>query len=398
MRQAFIIMQIGSSELDKVCEDAILPALKANSLDAKRVDKHNQGGLLKNEIINFIENSDIIIADLTNERPNCYLEIGYAMGIDKFSNLILTAREDHLPESPNHKADGPKIHFDLAGYDILFWHPEKLGEFRDELDKRIRRRLAVLAPADQTTVATWDDDWINTNREKAFSGLKNLGFKGYMEIRYALVREKVKVKPKELLIAADRAQIHTFGWPIGIVMPNAEFRPRPIADGVVTEISTNSVSKGDAYDSYDFWQLRRNGDFYLLRSLFEDDVYKTKNEFLFFNTRIVQTTEALLHCARLFSNIGVIPSSEVAIAIKHGGLLNRKLSASTSDRRLFPNPISTTDESEQIVQIRLSSIESSLVETVKKFMAPLFELFDFYEFADVIYDDIVNKFVDGNLS
>ena len=117
MKQAFIIMQIGNSELDKVYEDTILPALRANDLDPKRVGKHNQGGLLKNEIISFIENSDIIVADLTNERPNCYLEIGYAMGVDKFRNLILTAREDHLSESPNYKLGGPKIYFDLSGYD-----------------------------------------------------------------------------------------------------------------------------------------------------------------------------------------------------------------------------------------------------------------------------------------
>ena len=120
MVDAFIIMQIGNPELDSVCEQAIVPALDACGLEAKRVDKHNQGGLLKSEIIGFIERADIIIADLTNERPNCYLEVGYTMGIDKFQNLILTAREDHHYESQNYKNGGPKIHFDLSGYDILF--------------------------------------------------------------------------------------------------------------------------------------------------------------------------------------------------------------------------------------------------------------------------------------
>ena len=88
-------MQIGNSELDQVCEQAIVPAMKARGLDPRRVDKHNQGGLLKSEIVTFIEQSDIIVADLTNERPNCYLEIGYAMGVNKYHALVLTAREDH---------------------------------------------------------------------------------------------------------------------------------------------------------------------------------------------------------------------------------------------------------------------------------------------------------------
>jgi nucleoside 2-deoxyribosyltransferase len=120
MAQAFIIMQIGNAELDRVCEQAIVPALKACGLDPKRVDKHNSGGLLKSEIIAFIEGADIIVADVTNERPNCYLEIGYAMGAGKFRNLVLTAREDHSVDSPNHRPGGSKVHFDLAGYDILF--------------------------------------------------------------------------------------------------------------------------------------------------------------------------------------------------------------------------------------------------------------------------------------
>ena len=114
MSIAFLIMQIGNEQLDQLCEQAIVPAVEACGLQARRVDKHNQGGLLKNEIISFIQDADIIIADLTNERPNCYLEIGYAMGIDKFRNLILTVREDHFPESPSFHKGGPKIHFDLG--------------------------------------------------------------------------------------------------------------------------------------------------------------------------------------------------------------------------------------------------------------------------------------------
>ena len=143
MRQAFIIMRIGNPELDAVCKEVIVPALKKCDFDPKRVDKHNVGRLLKSEIVEFIESSDIIVADLTHERPNCYLEVGYAMGLDKFRNLILTAREDHSQDSPNYKKGGPKIHFDLSGYDILFWNPKDLSKFKEELVKRIKRRLAT---------------------------------------------------------------------------------------------------------------------------------------------------------------------------------------------------------------------------------------------------------------
>ncbi len=142
--QAFVIMQIGNPELEPIYERVLVPALDACGLDARRVDKHNRGGFLHGEIIAFIEESDILVADLTNERPNCYLEVGYAIGVRRSTNLILTAREDHNPDSPNHRHGGPKVHFDLAGYDICFWHPDRLDDFRVELEKRVRRRQMLL--------------------------------------------------------------------------------------------------------------------------------------------------------------------------------------------------------------------------------------------------------------
>lgn len=143
--QAFVIMQIGSPELDAVYEQVMVPALRGCGLEPKRVDRHTAGGLLYSEIIAFIEESDLIVADLTNERPNCYLEVGYAMGSGRFTNLILSAREDHSTDSAKHRPGGPKVHFDLTGYDILFWSPERLDSFRIELEKRAQRRLRLLA-------------------------------------------------------------------------------------------------------------------------------------------------------------------------------------------------------------------------------------------------------------
>ncbi len=144
MSQAFVIMQIGDHELERIYDQVIAPALEACGLAPRRVDRHNRGGLLASEIISFLEESEVLIADLTNERPNCYLEVGYALGLGKSMNLILTAREDHDPDSPRHRVGGPRVHFDLAGYEILFWRAERPAAFRQELEKRIRRRRLLL--------------------------------------------------------------------------------------------------------------------------------------------------------------------------------------------------------------------------------------------------------------
>ncbi len=265
MADAFIIMPIGDPELDAVCEQAIVPALNACGLDAKRVDKHNQGGLLKNEIIGFIKQADIIIADITNERPNCYLEVGYTMGVGKSQNLILTVKEDHFHESPNYKQGGPKIHFDLSGYDILRWSPEQPDEFKQDLIKRINRRTADLATPSQQLVTPWDNEWIQSHKEVAEPKLKATGGSGYMEVRFSLNHPKPLKTHQELNEAARTSMISASNWPIGIYIDNRnEYKPKPKADGIVAEIISSERN------SYDYWAIRKNGDYFLLKTIFED--------------------------------------------------------------------------------------------------------------------------------
>jgi hypothetical protein len=388
MPQAFIIMQIGNEELDLLCEQAMVPAIKACGFEPRRVDKHNRGGLLKSEIIQFIQESDIIVADLTNERPNVYLEVGFTMGVDKFRNLILTAREDHFVDHPKYVPGGPKIHFDLAGYDILAWAPNRMEAFRVELEKRIRRRLATTAPAVAAS-AIWDPEWLEAQRKVANAGLAALGRSGYMEVRAALTPPKLNKSQSDLNEAARHAQIHTFGWPIAVYLDRDDSRPRPRADGICAEVS-GSVTK----ESYDYWAIRRTGDFYFAGSLFEDE--RRPGE-LFFNTRIVRVTESLLYIARLYSKLGVDRSSQVSVAVRHGGLRDRVLTA-VGNRSLHQSLKAVESEVEAAITTSLDELEGRLVDHVETLLAPLFQVFDFFTLGRPIYEDIVNRFVKGEIS
>ncbi|MFX0185470.1 MAG: hypothetical protein ACFE95_20495 [Candidatus Hodarchaeota archaeon] len=390
MAECFVIMQIGNPDLDEVCKHAIVPAIEACGLEPKRVDKHNTGGLLKSEIIGFIERAEIIIAELTNERPNCYLEIGYAMGIDKFRNLILTVREDHNPESPNYKSGGPKVHFDLSGYDILFWHPDDLGKFRDELAKRIKRRMAVQAKSAEEAYETpWNQEWLSTHIEDAWHGWDRAKKMGFMDIRFALDHPKPEKSRNELLEATRASEIKTFGWPIAPFMTRDEYKPRPRVDGIMAQILTDDLR-------YVYWAINRDSDFYLLKTIFEDDIGDRKK--IFFNTRIVRVAETLLYCARLYANLNIDSKTFVNIRIAHGGLKDRVLAASNPNRLLFEQKICHENQIETEIRSTLSGLELDLVTIVKRITEPLFELFDFTEFDDAVYQDIVNSFVEGRVS
>ena len=390
MGQAFIIMQIGNPELDQVCEQAIVPALKACGLDPKRVDKHNKGDLLKSEIIAFVRSSEIIVADLTNERQNCYLEIGYAMGCGKNSGLLLTAREDHSQDSPNYRQNGPKVHFDLSGYDILFWAPDRLDQFRIELEKRIRRRQQNHTANEPSALgSSWDEEWFAYHAGKAEEGLrtcKGESEPGFMEVEFTLSGARPLKSQAQLLEAATKAQLKLSGWPFGIVMTKDEFRPRPKRDEIVTEIG------GQERDLYDYWALRDNGDFYLCESLFED----TKQAGRFsYATRVTRIAESLLYCARLYNFLDVSDSSMVNVYVRHGGLKGRILVGEGPLGGDLRDHMTTEEEVDKSVSVILQSLRSKeqVVKLVKDLAQPLFIVFNYFELSDSAYSHIVSNYL-----
>lgn len=382
MKQAFIIMQIGNSDLDKVCEEVFVPALKANNLDPKRVDKHNKGGLLKSEITAFIETSSIIIADLTNERPNCYLEVGYAMGREKYPNVILTAREDHNPDSPNHKKDGPKVHFDLTGYDILWWKPNELEKFKEELEKRIRRRLKTIVSEKTHSASPFDEEWVEKCENEAFSDFQKFGKASFIKVKMALRDSKLDVASKELLRVAEKVQLPNTGWAMGLVLHSNGKRPRPTKEGISARIMADSRS------SYDYWALKKDGEFYLLRSLTENEF---KEPVIAFDIRIVRITEALLYSARLYSALGASDDSQVVISISHGGLKDHAITR--SDHFFISRGYkSNEDEVTTEIETTLGEIVPNIVDLVEKFTKPLFTLFDFFDVQRETLEKMVNDF------
>ena len=215
------------------------------------------------------------------------------------------------------------MHFDLIGYDILFWQSDQLAAFREELAKRIRRRLRDPARASGSTEPSIDQQWLTTQREAALAGLQSSCFTASMEVHFGLLGETLSKRPAELLPAAESAVIQASGWPIAIVLRgNTDDRPKPTADGIVVEIKGAGALSGP---SYDYWTLRRDGAFFLLRSLYED---RSNKEAIYFDDRISEVTEALLYCSRLYDRLGVPASTRVRMSVRHSGLEGRELLSS----------------------------------------------------------------------
>lgn len=395
MDEAFVVMQIGDAEMDVVHDQAIAPAIAEAGLAARRVDRHNEGDLLKSEIVEFIERSQIIVADLTNERPNCYLEVGYAMGLGKKANLILTVRADHHWSHAGFKRDGPRVHFDLEGYDLLFWEPDALDAFRDELAKRIRRRLAVVSPSSTTAVQIGGEpNWRDPLRERGLTGLTGVGRKGYLEITAELV-PLTAASQQQLLTAMRESVVHTFGWPIGVVLDaRDEYRPRPTMDGVEAEVSIGEGESSMGRVSYDYWKVFRDGRFYTLMSLFEDD--RLENG-LFWDTRTVRTAEAVLLLARLYRRLGASDTDRVSVTFRHGGLSGRKLHVANSNRIMVHHPESSEETVETRIESTVSGLETEITSLVRSVVDPLLTMFGFYTVSPEILDGLIEGYVAGEV-
>ena len=122
---AFIMMAIDDSkpELEDV-KNGIKEVFKEFGIDAITADEIEHDGAITDRILNEIESSEFLIADLTHERPNVYYEIGHAHARTK--RVILFRKKDTA------------LHFDVAHRNC----PEY--ENTTELKTRLRNRLEAI--------------------------------------------------------------------------------------------------------------------------------------------------------------------------------------------------------------------------------------------------------------
>ena len=194
--------------------------------------------------------------------------------------------------------------------------------------------VRVVGPSGATSagVPILNSEWFQAQDATASAGLTKLAAKlpGAMELRFALHSGDNKTQI-ELLNAVRASEIRTFGWPIGVLLENRpEYKPRPFGDGIQAEIAID-----DGRTSYDYWAVRKSGDFYLLQSYFEDT---RERDALFFNTRIVRVTEALMFASRLYTNLGATADAKISARVRHTGLSGRTLKAASSNRLIFSEP------------------------------------------------------------
>jgi hypothetical protein len=139
--RCFVAMAIrdGANQDTNVLHFTVLkPLLKRRlGITAFRIDELHHNENIDIRLLREIDRSQLLIADLTYERPSVYFEAGYALG--QKIPVVYTSRSDHLARHPDHQ-----IHFDLRQRNIVPWKSPTDREFARRLIARIRATLTPL--------------------------------------------------------------------------------------------------------------------------------------------------------------------------------------------------------------------------------------------------------------
>ncbi|HAM41876.1 MAG TPA: hypothetical protein DDX89_02110 [Candidatus Omnitrophica bacterium] len=206
--------------------------------------------------------------------------------------------------------------------------------------------------------------------------------------------ETLRVRQQELRQAMEKTQIRAFGWPIGVVMSRPEFEPKAYQDGIRASVLVDDKSQ------YDYWALRSDLAFFLLKTLFEDTRSEGK---IFLDTRIVRTAETLLRIRRLYGALGIQENEHVVVRIRYTGLRGRVLTAAHPERAAgfdsLERRVCVENEMETSVRERLGDIESKLVDLVHAAVSELTVLFDYFELhKERVVQPIIEQFLKRQLS
>lgn len=145
--RVFVIMPIQGEEYGSQDEQRIFreydqrfeeieKVLARRGCVALRIDKEHPLEGMVERIKQEIAASSFVVADLTDERPSCYFEVGYADALDV--PVVYLASKDSVvnPKTPT------KIHFDIHKSVNYFVNMKQL---REKLDAAIEKNWASLA-------------------------------------------------------------------------------------------------------------------------------------------------------------------------------------------------------------------------------------------------------------
>lgn len=114
----FVVMQF-TKEYNELFEDVIKPITEKAGFECIRADEFYTSTPILKDIIESIQDSTAIIAEITPDNPNVFYEIGYSHAINKPTILLCDTKREKLP-------------FDVSSFRTLFYENTIAGKKKVE--------------------------------------------------------------------------------------------------------------------------------------------------------------------------------------------------------------------------------------------------------------------------
>ena len=129
-RTCFVIMSLSCSPvLSDLYEFAVKRTVEELGFHCVRADELEHNEKFVDVVIDAIRDSLFVIADLTEQRPNCYYELGWAHALGKPVIHLINRQEP--------------IHSDVQDYNFIIY--ERIGELRERLRDRVKTTVRISA-------------------------------------------------------------------------------------------------------------------------------------------------------------------------------------------------------------------------------------------------------------
>ncbi len=130
MGNCFVIQPFDSGPFDRRYDEIIEPAIKDADLISYRVDRDPSVDIPINDIEKGIINSTAVIADISENNPNVWYEVGFARAAEKPLVMICSKQRQKFP-------------FDIQHRSIIVYSTESLSDL-EKLKKEITKRLIAV--------------------------------------------------------------------------------------------------------------------------------------------------------------------------------------------------------------------------------------------------------------
>ena len=174
-------------------------------------------------------------------------------------------------------------------------------------------------------------------------------------------------------------QVRHTGWGPFVSLTRQGLSPQPVDDAIEAWLGPVDADRFQRDAGHcDFWRVDRNGRFYLLRGLQEDDLDRADPGTLLDVTLPVwRIGEAMLFVSRFASEDGANPT--INVRVRYEGLRGRSLTSVSGRRFMMDGRRASDDVILLATRATAAEIDENLSEVLFPMLTPLYERFDFFE-------------------